>query len=169
MKSAKSLLVLGAFTIALLLSVGYATLSQDISSVGKKNKIENTGVGLFDVQVTKVEATDIYGAAFGETPIYTKDQVKFSSQLFSPEDTIVYTITIKNNGKGTVKLDDLILDENQDGSEPIFYSITEPNEILNADEETTMEVVASYNSEFVGNITSNVKDATITVKYMPEN
>lgn len=168
MKSAKSLLILGAFTIALLLSVGYATLSQDISSVGKKNNLENTGIGLFDVQIIKVEATDVYGVASGETPIYTKDQVNFSSQLFSPEDTIVYTITIKNNGKNAVKLDDLILDENQDGSEPIFYSLTGPSEILNAGEETTMEVAATYNNEYIGNITSNIKDATVTVKYIPE-
>lgn len=169
MKSAKSLLILGAFTIALLLSVGYATLSQDLSSIRNKNSLGNTGIGFFDVEIMKVETTDVYGAASGETPIYTKDQVNFTSQLFSPEDTIVYTLTIKNNGKNSVKLSELNLVENQDESEPIFYSLTGPSEVLAAGEETTMQVVASYNSEYVGNITSNVKSATVTVNYVPEN
>ena len=169
MKSAKSLLILGAFTIALLLSVGYATLSQDLSSLGKGNNIKNTGIGFFDVQITKVEVTDTYGAASGETPIYTKDKVDFTSQLFSPEDTIVYTLTIKNSGNNSVKLNELTLAENQDGSEPIFYSLSGPSEVLAAGEETTMQVVAAYNSEYIGNITSNVKSAYVTVNYIPEN
>ena len=169
MKSAKSLLILGAFTVSLLLSVGYATLSQDISSIKGSSKISDTGIGFFDVQIKKVEATDIYGAASGETPIYTKDQVDFSSQLFGPDDTIIYTITIKNSGKSSVKLEELSLVEDQDGSEPIFYSITGPSDVLAAGEETTLQVAASYNSEYVGNITSNVKNATAAIKYVPTN
>lgn len=169
MRSAKSLLLLGAFTVALLLSVGYATLSQDLSAIKGDKEMNKTGIVFFDVQIKKVEATDIYGAASGETPIYTKDQVNFSSQLFGPDDTIIYTITIKNEGKTSAKLEELNLSEDQDGSEPIFYSLTGPSDILAAGEETTLQVVASYNSQYIGNITSNVKSAVATIKYIPTN
>ena len=78
-------------------------------------------------------------------------------------------MSIFKNDFVTVKLNELTLAENQDGSEPIFYSLSGPSEVLAAGEETTMQVVAAYNSEYIGNITSNVKSASVTVNYIPEN
>lgn len=168
MRSARNLLILGAFTIALIMSVGYATLSQDISNI-TKGSASNVQVNKYDVEIVNAEVTDVYGTASGNMPIYSKEEVNFNSELIQPGDMVIYTLTIKNMGQVSAVLSDLNILEDDGGSEAAFYSLTGPSETLAPGEETTMQVVAAYNNSYVGNLTSNIKSATSVVKYEPAN
>ena len=93
MKSARSLVMLGAVTIGLLMSVGYATLSQDISSFGKSSKTA-VNQSIYDVEIVNVEVKEEVGSATGKTPIYSGNKISFESELIKPGDRVIYKITI---------------------------------------------------------------------------
>lgn len=165
MRSAKSLVIVGAVTIGLLMSVGYATLSQDISRTGRPAKTavkEST----YNVEIIDVAVLDEIGSATGKTPIYSGNKISFDSEIISPGDQVVYKITIKNNGTIAARLEELNLSDSYEGSEAAFYSVIAPVEELNPGEITEMTVIAAYDNTFVGRVSSFNKKATATVNYV---
>ena len=167
-KSARNLLLLGVFTIGLLMSVGYATLSQDISSTGK-NSQNSTQRDIYDVEIVGVDIKDVRGSATPTTPVYTKNKVSFDTELISPEDRVTYTVTVKNNGNVDATLASLNLLDSDEGSEAIYYSVIGPDEELKAGEITKIEVIAAYNSAYVGRVSSLSKKSVATINYVRAN
>lgn len=164
-KSARNLLLLGVFTIGLLMSVGYATLSQDISA-SRNSKSPNLNAPVYSVEIVDVAIKDVRGSATPTTPIYTNNKVSFDSELIFPNDRVTYTVTIKNTGTVSAKLDSLKLLDSDEGSEAIFYSVIAPEEELKAGELTQMTVIAAYNGAYTGKITSLSKKSIATINYV---
>lgn len=165
MKSAKNLVILGAVTIGLLMSVGYATLSQDISSAGKPAK-STINQSIYNVEIVDVAIKEEKGSATGKTPIYSGNKISFDSEIINPGDQVTYKITIKNNGNVDAKLEEVYLLDSDEGSEAAFYSVITPSEILKPGEITEMTVMAAYNNSYVGHISSFSKQSSATVNYV---
>ena len=165
MKSAKALLFVGIVTIGLLISVGYVSLSQDLSNIVESNKTTVSHNDL-NVVITEIEAVEVNGTASVEEPTYTKTTATFNSELVQAGDSIVYNVTIKNNGNKTVNLENVNVTEQEDGSEAIYYSVDSPSDTLEPGASTTMVVVASYDSTYYGYTTSSKRAATATIQYV---
>ena len=73
MKSAKALLFVGIVTTGLLLSIGYVSISQSISSMTKEEKTEVKEVDELNVEITNVEVLEKDGSASNDVPTYTKN------------------------------------------------------------------------------------------------
>lgn len=169
MKSAKALLVVGIFAIGLLMSFGYATISQDISNISKGAVKTAETTDKWDVQITNVSVLSSEGMASNEVPTYTKSTATFDSSLLFPEDSISYEITIKNFGDKPAKLSNLNVTEQEDGAENLFYAADTPTDVLEPGATTTMIVSVGYDSTYVGNVTSNSKSGTVYVQYTELN
>lgn len=168
MKGAKSLLAVGIVTAGLLISFGYVSLSNDLTSImgTRKNKtVTNTDV--FDVEIVSVDTNEVNGVASKDDASFTKSSATFNSTILQKGDSIVYSVKIKNNGNKAAKLNDANITEKEGGSEAIFYAIDAPEEVLEPGEVTSMTVVATYDENYLGQVTSTTKAATATVEYEP--
>ena len=164
MKSAKALLFVGIVTAGLLISVGYVSISQDLAEIvdTKKVVIEQND---YNVEITDIETVEVNGTASAEQPTYTKTTATFNSEIVQYGDSIVYNVTITNNGSKVAKLSNVNITEQEDGSEAIYYSVDSPSEVLEPGASTTMVVVASYDNNYLGYTTSSSRAATATIQY----
>ncbi len=171
MKGAKSLLAVGIVTAGLLISFGYVSIKNDVTSImnsGDNKKVVEKQQD-FNVEITDIKATEVSGTASNEEPTYTKTSATFESTLIQAGDSVVYTVTIKNNGTVNANLSDVNITAQEDGSEAIYYVIDSPAEVLEPGATTEVKVVASYDNEYVGYTSSNSKTATATILYAQAN
>lgn len=166
MKGAKSLLAVGIVTAGLLISFGYVSLSTDLTSImgTKRNKTEEK-TDKFNVEIISVDTNEVNGVATKEKTSFTKSEASFDSTIIQRGDSIVYSVVIKNNGNTTAKLSDVNITEKDGGSEAVYYTVDSPEETLEPGEITSMTVVATYDENYVGQVTSTNKAATATVLY----
>ena len=170
MKGAKSLLAVGIVTTGLLISFGYVSLKNDLTSImNTNNKKVVVNQQEFNVEITGIKTTEVNGTASGEEPTYTKTSATFESNLIQRGDSIVYTVTIQNNGTVNANLSDVNITTQEDGSEAIYYVADSPVEVLEPGATTEMTVMASYDDTYVGYTTSNTKTATATILYAQAN
>lgn len=165
MKNAKKLLMIGIIAIAVLLSIGYTSISQDIREVTNKNDTAKKVIKTYDVNIVKIEPTKVIGVASAGVPEFTNNSATFNADLMKAGDTVKYEITIKNSGSKTVKLDNIYFDEQEDGSPAIIYTYTNPSDTLEPGAYTTFTVTASYDSMFLEAPSVTSKTATVSVDY----
>lgn len=165
MKSAKVLLGVGIVTAGLLISFGYVSIKNDFSSIAHKSSAKKASSKQFDVTITSVDINEEAGIAKASEPTINGNEVKFDSKLINSDDAVVYTINIKNNGTKTVKLNNINVTEQEDGSEAVFYAVGNPKEELQPGETSTLDVVAAYDTSYVGDVTTFNKTATVKVLY----
>ena len=167
MKGAKSLLAVGIVTAGLLISFGYVSLKNDLTSIVGTNNSKKVVQQQqdFNVEITGIDVVETNGTASQEEPTYTKTSATFESNLIQRGDSIVYNVTIKNNGTVNANLSDVNVTAQEDGSEAIYYVVDSPAEVLEPGATTEMKVIASYDNEYVGYTSSTSKTATATVLY----
>ena len=168
MDKAKKLLMVGVIAIALFISVGYATLSQDLREVTKSGK-ETSALSDWNVEIIRIEPIKVTGLANAGTPTFNKVSATFNADLLRAGDSVTYNVTIRNSGKVTARLDNVDFVEQEDGSPAIKYSVTNPTSILEPGALTTMVVTATYDSLFVETPDITSKMATSVIKYLPAN
>lgn len=162
MRSTKFLIIIAMIAIGLTISVGYASLTTDITRRSKSNNTD-----YFDVNIKSVEITNKAGNVINTSPSYDDTSVTFSPEMYEMDDSITYKITIKNEGTKSAILEDIILDESLDGASEIIYSNTVPSLVLEPGETTYMTVTATYDVSSVDYIAdNNTKTAVATVTYV---
>lgn len=143
MRSTKSLIIVALIAIALTISVGYASLTTDLSM---KNNSQQGTID-WNVKIVKVETTSVSGAAKALSPSFDQNSATFSPELYQDGDSVTYTITIVNDGNISARLDNVNLSEQGEAVAPeIIYSNTTPSLTLAPGETTTMTVTVGYNS-----------------------
>lgn len=165
MKSSKNLLIIGIVAITLLMTVGYATLTQDLNNLTKKSATSKKRE--WNVEIVKIEPTKVTGIASAGTPVYTKNTATFDASLYRAGDSITYTVTVKNNGTITARLGSVDFTEQEDGSPAIIYTTTNPAKVLEPGASTEMTVVAEYNPVFVESPYISTKTGTSYILYAP--
>ena len=164
-KSAKSLLIVGVIAIALLLSVGYSSISQDIREVTKGEEVTKEQVKELDVKIVKIEPKRVFGLASAGVPSFTNNSATFNADLMRAGDNVKYEVTLKNNGTKTAVLDNILLEEQYDGSPALIYNFTTPAETLEPGSYTTLTVEANYDPMFLEAPEVTSKVATLLVEY----
>ena len=141
MKYANTIIIGALLIILLVMSVGYAAFAAQLQLNGTA-----TIQGEWDVEITKIEATNVVGTAEAGVPTNTKTTATFDATLKAPADAVTYTVTIENKGTIDAKLDKATYTEQTDGSPAIIYTTTDPGQTLAAGAKTTATVTATYDS-----------------------
>ena len=156
MKSNRNIII-GALVIAILaMSIGYSAFASQLTINGTAQI-----TGVWDVRITGIEATQVSEGCDGGEPQYTNTTATFNAKLQKPGDIIKYLITIRNEGTIDAALDDVLFQcDEESGSPAISYSTTNVAKILNAGEETTLEITITYDPNYTE--VPSIKTKTIT-------
>ena len=165
MKSAKALLGVGIVTAGLLISFGYVSVKNDFSAIAHKSSSKKVERKEFDVSITSIDTKEIVGIAKANEATFDGTEAKFDTELINDGDAVVYSINIKNNGTKAVNLENVNITEQEDGSGYVFYTVGNPKEVLQPGETYTLDVVASYDASYVGDITTFGKKASVKALY----
>ena len=152
--------VLGA--IMLLMVVGYAAFSTQLNINGTSNISSN-----WDIRITNI-TSDLHGGATNATePTYDNDNgltASFSTNLVSPGDYALYTVTVRNNGDIDATLTDIsISDSNNPAIVFETSGLSEGDNLLKQTEDELI-VKVSYSDSVTSqpeNVTSNI-EVTLT-------
>lgn len=173
----KNVLIGALIAVVLVMAVGYAAFAQQLTINGSA-EITSTWDVKYDSTKTSgagvVDATAGFGG--GQTPTgtisYDNDDhnANIQATLYQPGDTVVFTLTIKNNGTipATIGNPTVSMDQDEDSSAlvarkgNIQFTVTPADtKTLNQNDTVTMTVKAEFlsSAETVGTATS----ASITV------
>lgn len=157
----RNLIIIMLCITIICMGVGFAYLSVVLEN---KTKEKST----LEVTFTKVTAeTPIKGGIIspsGEKKLLNSNKtLDFNFTLYTPRDELAYTITVKNTGTLTAKIEDVITYPNYIGDEeekalihPIALTHNDlSNKIIEPDEELQIKLVVSYQA------TGNIGQVTI--------
>lgn len=144
----KNLIIIILCITIILLSVGFTLISM---------RLANQEKNIYDVEIVNIQqGTAIRGGTTlptGEANITNNGKTAdFTFQLSTPNDTLTYIITIKNNGNLKAKIDglaespDYLTDNNQANS--ILPVIINHNDIINQELNPGEEINLTITAEF---------------------
>ncbi len=134
--------------------VGYAAFATQLNINGTTSITSN-----WDIKITNITSKGIVGDATDEESQVVDDlTASFKVNLVSPGDSIMYDITVKNNGNINAELEKININKQTSSAINITYEGIEAGEILNSSDSITFTVKVEYNP----NITSQPKDTTST-------
>ncbi len=139
MKSTKNIIIGALLVVILAMAIGYSAFATQLTINGTA---EITGV--WNVKIINVEAQDISEGCDPGTPEYTNTTVTFDSKLVKPGDSITYVVTIENAGTIDATLDNILFQEESEGSPAINYVTTEVAHELKAGQQTTFSIKVEY-------------------------
>lgn len=142
MKDGRNIIIAALLVAVLVMSVGYAAFASQLKLDEGRAEI----VGDWQVEITKIEATNIVGQADAGTYSNTISTASFDADLKQPGDAVTYTVTVENKGSIDARLDNATFTEQVDGSSAIIYTTTNPGETLAAGASTTFTVTVTYDS-----------------------
>ncbi len=100
-------------------------------------------IGEWDVRITNIEVQSASEGCNPGTPNFTNTSATFDAKLEKPGDSIIYVVTIENDGTIDATLGMVIFKEGNGPSE-IKYETTEIKHELNAGEKTSFLVKVEY-------------------------
>lgn len=154
-------IIIGALLIAVItMAVGYSAFATQLTINGNAEI-----VGDWNVEITNIEATTVTGEAAPGNPTHTTTSATFDADLKQPGDSVVYTITVENNGTIDATLDNYSMTPQADGSPAILYTYTNPATDLAAGGETTFTVTVTYDSTVTEVPTNTTKTIQGLVEY----
>lgn len=156
MKNKRNIIIGSIIAVILLMAVGYSAFATQLSLNGTAEI-----VGEWDVRITNIETKEVSDGCDAGEPQFTNTTATFNATLEKPGDTIIYVITIENQGAINATLGNVVfMSDDKNGSEAIIYSTTELDHELNVGEQTKLEVTVKYDP----NATEipNIKTKTLT-------
>ncbi len=155
MKSSKNIIIVALLLVILTMAVGYSAFATQLTVNGTAEII-----GVWDVKIINIATQEFSEGCDPGDPQYTNTSITFNSKLVKPGDSITYEVTIENAGTIDAKLDNIIFQEQSDGSPAINYVTTEVAHELKAGEQTTFTVKVEYIKDTTE--VPSVKTRTIT-------
>ena len=160
MKNSKNLIIIALLIIILTMVIGYSTF---VTQLNVSGTAEITGE--WNVRIIDIETQYVSEGCDAGKPEYDNTNVTFDAKLVKPGDSITYLITIENFGNIDATLDSIIFKEQEDGSENIKFTTTGISPILEAGNQTTLNVKVEYDPETSENPTIKTKTITGVIEY----
>ena len=161
MKNPKKIIIGTLLLVIMIMAVGYSSFSTQLNLNGTAEIVGEWNVKIVDVKVKEVSEGCDPGS-----PQYTNSSVTFDSKLVKPGDSISYSVTVKNAGTIDAILDNILFQEEVEGSEAINYITTELDPLLKAGEEKTFTVTVEYLKEITEIPEVKTKTLTGIIEYI---
>lgn len=159
-KKKRNVVIGTLMAVIVLMGVGYAAFSTSLNVTGTSNVTSK-----WDVKITGITSALGSGGATDTTaPSYTGTTATFSTNLVSPGDSRVYTIT---NG-GTLDAKVASITENKGTNPAIVYTTTgvANNQVVAAGATATYKVTATYSSSVTSQPASTTSSFSSTVNFI---
>lgn len=166
MENKKKIMIAVLSVLVCVMAVGYALLSQQLTINGTAT-IDST----WKVEITGIEVTGTTGdgASVSATPNVTS--ASFEATLVQPEDSVTYTVTIKNKGTLPAKVSSYSAVPGTNGN-AIIYTVSgiAEGDTLAAGETKTFTVKVEYNPAITSQPanTDTTKALTVTINYVQD-
>ena len=156
-RTQRNYIIAGLCMILVIMGVGYAAFSSQLKISGTSNIASN-----FLVKITGIEVSSQSGGAADKPDVttYNDTSATFGTTLQSPGDSIIYDITIEN--QGTIDAVLKTISKTDASNSAILFETLGVNEgdPLNVGETATMQVKVTYNPS----VTSQPGDLNSTLK-----
>lgn len=173
MRDKKNILIAALLFAIVALSVGYATLSQNLTINGTAS-IKN-----WDVEIVSITPSYSGNSYEKETtssvpsPSFTATTATFNTVLSEKGDYATYVIEIENKGSIDAKLNSITFSPINYNDSPIRYVVESApviNEKLVSGAKTSVTIKVEYNQTYEGEINSsnNSKSITGTIEYVQD-
>lgn len=162
----KKNILIGVLLFAIIaMSVGYAAFATTLNINGTA-----TISGEWDVEITEISSEKIGNASDNSSPSYNSTTATFDTILTSPNDAMIYTITIENKGSIDATLNDISFSSGQESdSDAIKYSIIsqpEKDSILVPGATATVSIRVEYDPTVTITTNNKTKTFTSTIEYV---
>lgn len=147
-----------------IMTIGFATLQQRLSITGT-SKIDS----VWDVRIIGITSTPTGSATNHSDPSFTATTASFNTDLVNPGDTMVYDVTVKNNGSLDAILSNITKTDSNNPAISFTYTGIENNSILKAGESAILKVTVKYNESVTTQPSTTSSSLTLTLNYRQNN
>jgi len=140
MKDKKNLIILALLLVMVVMSYGFVSYSNKAIEESRSSKIKK-----WDVAVTNVEAETTDTASSGEIK-QTEGTVTVKPILRDVNDSVVYRVTITNNGLIDAKLSDSIFTI-KDPNSVVVFTYDKDTKVIKSKESVTVTIIAKMDRE----------------------
>ena len=117
----KNIILMVLILAVLIMGYGYSVLLQELSIHGSAEIEGQT----WRIEITDVKDKSVLGTAkVAEKPTFTKTSATLKNEFFHKGDSIVYEITVSNNGGLDAKLESVQIVPGDDSNGVITYNVT---------------------------------------------
>jgi hypothetical protein len=165
MKDKKNILILALLVTVAFLTVGYGITAAQLDLRSAATSIIDSK---WDIKITKIENPEVVG--WGENISFDMNgtSAKFKTKLVTNMDSVIYNVTVTNNGNVDVVLDSFV--QNPEMDEYVIYSVTGlSNEVvLSANKSITFQVTARFNetAEIPEENFSKITESLLVLNYV---
>ena len=160
----KKIITITMCTLICIMAIGYAAFATNLTINGTAN-ITSTWKVLF----TKIEeVSKTSGVTIKELPTAEGTNATFNVSLTSPGDSIVYKITVANQGTLDAIINDITASET--GSDAIKFAITgiKKGDKLGSKSATTFDVTISYDSNVTSQPSTIDNTLMVSINYVQD-
>ncbi|MBS7020558.1 MAG: hypothetical protein KH135_01615 [Firmicutes bacterium] len=165
MKNGKNTVIGFLIASLVVMSVGYALISQQLQVNGTAEVTSTWSVGI--TAITEGTAT---GSAENKTPAtYTGTTATFDTVLKAPGDSMTYDITVTNNGSIDAVLNAITITPEENGNNAILYEVTGVSAgttTLEAGTTNTITVKVEWDRNVTEMPTIPTREITVVLNYI---
>ena len=140
MKDKRNLIILSLLLLMIGLSYGFISYSTKVIQMNQSSEVKK-----WDVSITNVEVITNGTAREGETK-YSEGTLVINPVLIDPNDSIVYRVTIANNGLLDAKLARSLYKEEKPNS-VLTYTYENTKEVLKSKESIEITIIAQVDRD----------------------
>lgn len=159
----KSSLIMVLLAVVLVMAIGYAAFSQQLTITGTSTITSKWDVHIEDIAVNS-ETLD--GKNLSATVGSDKLSATFQAELVSPGSSVTYNVTVKNDGNLDAKLDTITFNDSNNEAIQYSYSGIAQNDVLEAGGESTFTITVKFNNSYKQTPTSTTSSLTMNLNYI---
>lgn len=165
MKNGKNTVIGFLIAAIVVMSIGYALVSQQLQVSGVAEVTSTWSVG-----ITAITEGVAVGGATNKTPTsFTGTTATFDTVLKAPGDSMTYDITVTNNGSIDALLNAITITPEENGNKAILYEVTgvsAGNTTLEAGTTNTITVKVEWDKNATEMPTTPTREITVVLNYI---
>ena len=154
----KSIMIIVLCFVLLLMTVGYAALSQRLT-IGGTAKMQ----GVWDVRITNIQLSRKTGLAKDNSHKYENLSASFQTETLAPGDMLEYTVSVSNRGNIDAKVSEI--NATLDGPEAIKYTVEGIKKGDVIKEGVTKEVIITIKFDENATVIPSNKTSTLNINF----
>lgn len=159
----KSSLIMILLAVVLVMAIGYAAFSQQLTINGTAQISSSWDVHIEDIALNHVtlDGKNV-NASVGENNL----SATFQAELVSPGSSVTYDVTVKNGGTLDAKLESIVFTGTNNDAIVASYAGIAQNDIIKDGETQTFTITVKYNDSYTYTPENKTGKVTVNLTYV---